>query len=51
MDEDEDLLAEDRELEDREECIQDALELIVERVNAHVEASDLQSKVVGYAAR
>ena len=51
MDEEEDLLAEYRELEDREECIQDALELIVERVNAHVEASDLQSKVVGYAAR
>mmetsp|Transcript_7395 Transcript_7395/g.18818 ORF Transcript_7395/g.18818 Transcript_7395/m.18818 type:complete len:451 (-) Transcript_7395:684-2036(-) len=48
---DEDLLAEDRELEEREECIQDVLELIVERVNAHLEAAELQGKVVGYAVR
>lgn len=46
---DEDLLAEDRELEEREECIQDVLELIVERVNSHLEAAELQGKVVGYA--
>ena len=36
---DEDLLAEDRELEEREECVGDILELIVERVNAHLEAA------------
>lgn len=42
-------MAEDRELEEREECIQDVLELIVERVNAHLEAAELQGKVVGYA--
>uniref|UniRef100_A0A7S0XBB4 Uncharacterized protein n=1 Tax=Mantoniella antarctica TaxID=81844 RepID=A0A7S0XBB4_9CHLO len=46
---DEDLLAEDRELEEREESIQDVLESIVERVNAHLEAAELQGKVVGYA--
>ena len=46
---DDDLLAEDRELEEREECIQDVLELIVERVNAHLEAAEFQGKVVGYA--
>ena len=48
---DEDLLAEDRELEEREECVGDILELIVERVNAHLEAAELQGKVAGYAVR
>ena len=48
---DEDLLAEDRELEEREECVGDILELIVERVNAHLEAAELQGKVTGYAVR
>ena len=51
IDDEDDLLAEDREVEEREECVQDVLELIVERVNAHVDASELQRKVVGYAVR
>lgn len=46
-----DLLEEDRQLEEREECIQDVLELIVERVNGHLEAAELQGKVAGYAVR
>ncbi len=44
--EDDDLLAEDREEEEREECVQDCLELILERVNSHLDASELQRKVV-----
>ena len=48
--EDDDLLAEDREEEEREECVQDCLELILERVNSHLDASELQRKVVSYAA-
>lgn len=50
LDED-DLLAEDREVEEREECVQDTLELILDRVNAHLDAAELQSKVVSYAVR
>ena len=37
--EDDDLLAEDREEEEREECVQDMLELILERVNSHLDAA------------
>ena len=48
--EDDDLLAEDREEEEREECVQDMLELILERVNSHLDAAELQRKVVSYAA-
>ena len=48
--EDDDLLAEDREEEEREECVQDCLELILERVNSHLDALELQRKVVSYAA-
>lgn len=44
-----DILVDDREAEEREECIQDVLELVIERVNAHLEAAELQGKVVGYA--
>ena len=48
--EDDDLLEEDREEEEREECVQDILELILERVNSHLDAAELQRKVVSYAA-
>lgn len=47
--EEEDILVDDREAEEREECIQDVLELVIERVNAHLEKAELQGKVVGYA--
>ena len=49
--EDDDLLAEDlEEKEEREECVQDLLELNLESVSLHLDAAELQPKVVSYAA-